>query len=187
MPSSVTMCVTWSPAIMTGRLGENAVLMELLGVELFDKHRDVLLFGAGGRDLDDELASAEDLLHHGARGGGRGGVVAAAGGGAAKVRCAAEAGDHALDGGGRIAEAVDLQRRANEQVDGVEPGDVRAAAVGAHGAVGADGENVGARPDIVLHAGFAAEGVDVFDESRLDGRDERGVRVEHPARGDPGP
>ena len=101
--------------------------------------------------------------------------MAATGGGAAQIGGAAESGDHPLDRRGRITKTIDLQCGTDEEVDGIEPGHVRIATVGAHGAIGADGKNVGARLNIVLHARFTAKGIDVFDESGFNRRDQGGV------------
>ncbi len=110
--------------------------------------------------------------------------VAPAAGVVAHVGRAAEAGKAACGDGRGIGVAVDLQRRADEHVDRVLPGQLAQHAVGAQRAVRAGEEHVRARLDVALHADLAAEAVDAFDPSAFDGGNERRVRVERPVPAD---
>ena len=103
---------------------------------------------------------------------------------AAHVGRAAEPG-HARGGGGAgVTILVDLQRAADEQVERVMAGRLRERAVGAHGAVRPHEEHIGAGRHVVLHAHLAAERVDGLHPARLDGGNERGMRIEREVRAD---
>ena len=155
-------------------------------VEFLDEGRHAT--GLEGLDhLDDELAA-------GRRAGTGIGVrarlepclrrMAATGRLAAHVRRAAEAGDAVLRNGRGVAVDVDLQRRADEHVDGVVTGQLAHRAVGMEAAVAAGEEDVGARRGVALHADLAADGEDALDPARLDGGDHGRQRIDHPVLAD---
>ncbi|KAF1053879.1 MAG: hypothetical protein GAK43_01201 [Stenotrophomonas maltophilia] len=102
----------------------------------------------------------------------------------AHVRRTAEAGQATAGDGGGMAVAVDLQGRADEQVDRVLPGQLAEHAVGAQRAVAAGEEHVRARGDVTLYAQFGAEAVHALDPAAFDGGNQRGVRVERPVAAD---
>ncbi|MNY29327.1 hypothetical protein D3C86_1633630 [compost metagenome] len=114
---------------------------------------------------------------------GRGGVAAAARL-VAHVWRATEARKPAARDRRGMAVAIDLERGADEQVHRVLAGELAEGPIGAHRAVRAGEEDVRASRYVVLHAQFAAEAVHALDPARLDGRDQRGVRVQRPVPAD---
>ena len=79
---------------------------------------------------------------------------------------------------------VDLQRRADEHVARVEPGRLAEHPIRAQRAVRPGEVDVGPGADVVVHAHFGAEAVDLLDPPGLDRRDQRGMRIERPVAGD---
>ena len=103
---------------------------------------------------------------------------------AAHVRGAAEARDPVLRDRRAVALEVNLQRRADEQVGRIQPGDLAIHPVRPHRAVPPVEVDVRSGAHVLVHADFRAEAVDLLDPAGLDGGDQRRVRVERPMGAD---
>ena len=93
-------------------------------------------------------------------------------------------GDAVRRDGRAVAGEVDLQRRADEQVGGVEAGDLAVHAVRGHRAVATEEIHVRPGAHVGIHAHLGAETVDLLHPARLDRRDQGGVRVQREMRAD---
>ncbi len=82
-----------------------------------------------------------------------------------------------------VAGNIDLQSRSDEHVTGVEAGDLAKHAVRPQGTVVAGEVHIAAGRHVVVHSHLAAEGMDLLDPAALDGRDQRGMRIERPVSG----
>ena len=161
---------------------ELQLLGEFQRIELLDEQRHVLV-AEGLADLHDQLAATAQrrrAVGIGLRAGLQPGLarMAPSAGVGAHVRRAAEAGD-ARGGDGRgVSLQVDLQRRADEHVAGVEARRLAEGAVGAQRAVRPGEVDVGSGADVVIHADLRAEGMDLLHPAGFDRRDQRGMRIQ---------
>ncbi len=157
-------------------------------IQLLDEERRIAV-AKGLADLHHQLAAAAQ------RGVGIGRCLGASlEPGFARMAAAARIGSHVGraakpgDAAGRhrraVALQVDLERRSDEHVAGIEARGLAEGAIRSQRAVGPGEEDVRARRDVILHADFRSEAVDLVDPAGFDRRNQGRVRIQREVRAD---